>query len=100
MNWKEPYYKLTDITERTIHESECGKYFVTLCVYLSGGLESYSDRYIAEHREDGKVLWFKRHRTEKAAKLAAEKRSRAVKRGLTKTRKRHTRTDLTIKRKR
>lgn len=98
MKFKEPYFQLTDLTERTIKASECGKYFVTCCVYLTG-LEGYSDRYIAEHRDEGKVLWFSRHRTERAAVKAVEKRARAVKRGLPKTRKRRTRKDLVIKRK-
>lgn len=99
IEWNEPYFKLTDFTERTIQESQCGRYFITCCVYLTG-LEGYSDRYIAEHRDyDGKVLWFSRHRKYSAALKAVEKRARAVKRGLPKTRKRRTRSDLTIKRK-
>ena len=88
---------MTEITERTIIESECGRYRVTGSVYLLG---EYSDRYIAEQRGDNGILWFSRHRTERAAIKAAEKRERAVKRGLKKTRKRRTRTDLTIRRKR
>lgn len=99
MKFKPPKIILTDISERTIHESECGFYFVTCSVSLLAGEEGYSDRYIAEHREDGKVLWFSKHRTNRAAVKNLEKRARAVARGLKKTRKRHTRTDLVIKRK-
>ena len=98
MIWKKPRIELTEITERTIIESECGRFLVTCCVYLTGP-EGYSDRYIAEHREDGKVLWFARHRTQSAAIKNAEKRERAYKRGLKKSRVRRTRTDLKIKRK-
>lgn len=99
IEWLLPTVELTEITERTILESTCGKYFVTCSVYLNGGMDAYSDRYIAEHREDNKCLWFSRHRTERAAIKAAEKRSRAVERGLPKSRKRRTRKDLVIKRK-
>jgi len=99
LTWKKPRIELTQITERTILESECGSYFVTGAVSLLGGEDAYSDRYIAEQRVDGKCVWFSRHRTELAAKKSADKRARMVKRGLPKTRKRRTRTDLIIKRK-
>lgn len=99
MEFKKPIIKLTDWSERTILESVCGNYFVTCTVNLLGGEDAYSDRYIAEHRVDGKCLWFSRHRKESAAIKAAEKRARLVKRGLKKSRQRRTRTDLVIKRK-
>lgn len=99
LTWKDPEIHLTEHTERTILNSECGEYRVTCSVYLDGGENAYSDRCIAEHRVDGRVQWFSRHRKEKAAIAAANKRFRAVKRGLPKRRQRRTRTDLVIKRK-
>lgn len=97
--WKKDRYDETRCSYRTITESLCGRYYVTGITSKLGGTQAYSDRYIAEHREEGFCLWFSRHRTERAAFAAAEKRARAVARGLKKKRVARTRRDIEIKRK-
>lgn len=96
--WLADRYNENDCCYRTITESVCGTFFVTACVSKLGEMNAYSDRYIAEQRVDGNCIWFSRHRTESAAFKEVMKRTRTYKR-LKASRKRITRTDLTIKRK-
>lgn len=97
--WKEDRYDETECSWRTVTESVCGAYYVTGCVSKLGKTDQYSDRYIAEHRVEGNCVWFSRHRTERAAFKAVEKRKRAVKRGLKKPRVARTKREMIIKRK-
>ena len=97
--WKADRYDESQCSWRTITESVCGAYYVTGCVNKLGGSDPYSDRYIAEHRVEGRCMWFSRHRTERAAFKAIEKRVRAVKRGLKKPRVARTKREMRITRK-
>ena len=97
--WKDDRYDETDCCWRTITESVCGAYYVTGCVSKLGEADAYSDRYIAEHRVEGRCVWFSRHRTESAAFKAVAKRVRAVKRGLKKSRVARTKSEMKIVRK-
>jgi hypothetical protein len=97
--WEQDKFDETDCSFRTITKSVCGQYIVTGTASKLGGVNSYSDRYVAEHRSERGVLWFSLHRSERAAFKAIEKRKRAVKRGLKKPRVARTKSEMKIVRK-